>query len=66
MIRELAALKDCSGHENIVQLQDVFRVKGSGRVIISLKLEEGGTLGSLLHAKNRLHAKWSTEKPRRL
>lgn len=66
VVREVAAVKDCTGHENIVQLLDVFRVKGSGRVIVSLRCEEGGSLSTLLHAKNKIWAKWNNDRKRML
>lgn len=61
-VRELAALKDCSGHENIVQLLDVFRVKGSGKLLVSLKCEEGGTLANVLSAKKKIVHKWANSR----
>ena len=38
--------------------------KGSGRVIVSLRREEGGNLASLLHNKNRLWIKWNNGRAR--
>lgn len=29
VIREISALKDCKGHENIIELLDVFHTMGS-------------------------------------
>ena len=48
-IREIAALMDCRGHENIVYLHEALRIKGTSRIMMSLQFEKGGSLADLLH-----------------
>lgn len=57
-LREISALADLQNHDNIAELLDVFQVRGSKAVILSLGLEEGGTLNDLIRRKTAIYREW--------
>ena len=44
ILREIGALIDLKGHACIAELVDIFKVKGSGKIVLSFKYEHGGDL----------------------
>jgi len=44
ILREVSALIELKGHPQITELLDIFRVKGSGKIVLSFKFEKGGDL----------------------
>lgn len=57
ILREVAALLDLQGHENVLRLLDIFQIKGSKKVVLSFAFEEGGDLGKLLHKVRHINQK---------
>ena len=49
IIREISALVDMRGNANIVQLLDIFQIKGSKKIVLSFNFEKGGDLNTLLY-----------------
>jgi serine/threonine protein kinase len=48
-LREISALSELRGNDNIVELLDVFEIENSKKAVLSFKYEEGGDLNGLLH-----------------
>ena len=44
ILREISALVDLRGNANMVELVDIFEIKGSKKIVLSFKLEKGGDL----------------------
>jgi serine/threonine protein kinase len=53
ILREISSLSDLKGCPNIVELLDVFEVRGSKKIILSFKFEKGGDLNYLLHKQSK-------------
>ena len=53
ILREVSALIDLNGHANILQLVDVFKIKGSCKIVLSFRFEKGGDLAHIL-VKNKI------------
>jgi len=53
-LREVSALIELRGHQNIAELVDIFKIKGSGKVVLSFKYERGGDLMQLIKRNNKL------------
>ena len=53
ILREVAALSDLRGHDNIIDLLDIFEIKGSKKIVLSFRLEKGGDLNQLLHRQRQ-------------
>jgi serine/threonine protein kinase len=49
LLREISALVDLKGNKNIIELLDVFEIKGTKKIVLSFRYEKGGDLNSLLH-----------------
>ena len=49
ILREISALVDLKGHKNIIELVDIFEIKGSKKIVLSFRYEKGGDLNSLMH-----------------
>jgi serine/threonine protein kinase len=49
ILREISALVDLNGHKNIIELVDIFEIKGSRKIVLSFRYEKGGDLNSLMH-----------------
>jgi len=49
ILREISALVDLRGHDNIIELLDIFEIKGSKKIVLSFRYEKGGDLNQLLY-----------------
>ena len=55
---------DLKGSPNIVELLDVFYVKGSKKIILSFRFEKGGDLNYLLHKHSKYFAQYKEQNPK--
>ena len=63
ILREISSLKDLKGCPNIVQLLDIFEVRGSRKIILSFKFEKGGDLNKLLYKQAKYFSSYAKQHP---